>query len=138
VGIWPFQWKERDMMSKKIGRPSTFDSIDKHHFENYCSLQCTLEEIAVMFDVSEDTLDRWCKKTYKGQTFAEVFAKKRLKGHVSLRSMNWRAIKDGNITMQIFYCKNYLGMKDKIEADIHDSRETVVRIAFDPQKIVKK
>ena len=45
---------------------------------------------------------------------------------------------DGNVAMLIFLGKQYLGQRDKFEADVHDSRETVVKIAFDPQAIIKK
>lgn len=38
--------------------------IDQKQFENLCGLQCTLEEICGWFDVTDKTLDSWCKRTY--------------------------------------------------------------------------
>ena len=89
------------------------DKIDKKQFENLCGLQCTLLEICDFFDVEDDTLNSWCKKTY-GTTFSEVFKKKRGKGQISLRRTQWK-LAEKNPTMAIFLGKQYLGQKDKIE-----------------------
>ena len=89
------------------------DRIDKKQFENLCGLQCTLLEICDFFDVEDDTLNSWCKKTY-GTTFSEVFKLKRGKGQISLRRMQWK-LAEKNPTMAIFLGKQYLGQKDKIE-----------------------
>ena len=50
--------------------------IDKKAFENLCGLQCTKEEICAFFELTDKTLDRWCKDTYS-MRFSEVFAQKR-------------------------------------------------------------
>ena len=89
------------------------DKIDKKQFENLCGLQCTLLEICDFFDVEDDTLNSWCKKTY-GTTFSEVFKLKRGKGQISLRRMQWK-LAEKNAAMAIFLGKQYLGQKDKIE-----------------------
>ena len=89
------------------------DRIDKKQFENLCGLQCTLLEICDFFNVEDDTLNSWCKKTY-GTTFSEVFKQKRGKGQISLRRMQWK-LAEKNPTMAIFLGKQYLGQKDKIE-----------------------
>ena len=89
------------------------DRIDKKQFENLCGLQCTLLEICDFFDVEDDTLNSWCKKTY-GTTFSEVFKLKRGKGQISLRRMQWK-LAEKNAAMAIFLGKQYLGHTDKIE-----------------------
>ena len=89
------------------------DRIDKKQFENLCGLQCTLLEICDFFDVEDDTLNSWCKKTY-GTTFYEIFKVIRGKGQISLRRMQWK-LAEKNPTMAIFLGKQYLGQKDKIE-----------------------
>lgn len=88
------------------------DRIDKKQFENLCGLQCTLLEICDFFDVEDDTLNSWCKKTY-GTTFSEVFKIKRGKGQISLRRTQWK-LAEKNATMAIFLGKQYLGQKDII------------------------
>lgn len=91
----------------------TRKEIDQKQFENLCGLQCTKEEICDWFDVSEDTLERWCKRTYK-ENFAVVFSKKRGKGRISLRRSQWR-LAEKSAAMAIFLGKNYLGQKDQPE-----------------------
>lgn len=93
------------------GRPRK--DIDKTNFEKLCGLFCTLDEIAGFFDCSEDTIERWCKREYK-QSFAEISAKKRGLGKISLRRAGLELAKK-NAAVHIFYCKNYLGMTDKQE-----------------------
>lgn len=44
--------------------------IDQMNFESLCGLQCTLEEMCGFFDVTDKTLDSWCKRTY-GCGFSE-------------------------------------------------------------------
>ena len=65
-------------MAKNLGgRP--YKEIDKAQFENLCALQCTKQEICAWFDVTDKTLERWCKRTY-GAGFSEVYAAKRGRG----------------------------------------------------------
>lgn len=89
------------------------DRIKKEEFEKLCSLQCTLLEICDFFDVEDDTLNSWCKKTY-GTTFSEVFKIKRGKGQISLRRMQWK-LAEKNTAMAIWLGKQYLGQADKVE-----------------------
>ena len=92
------------------GRPQK--EIDKKIFENLCGLQCTLEEIAGVFDCSVDTIERWCKREYR-ETFAEVYKKHSAKGKMSLRRIQFR-LAEKSAAMAIFLGKNYLGQKDNI------------------------
>ena len=92
------------------GRPKK--EIDKKIFENLCGLQCTLEEIAGVFDCSADTIERWCKREY-GETFAETYKKHSAKGKMSLRRTQFK-LAEKSAAMAIFLGKNYLGQKDSI------------------------
>ena len=92
------------------GRPQK--EIDKKIFENLCGLQCTLEEIAGVFDCSVDTIERWCKREYR-ETFAEVYKKHSAKGKTSLRRTQFK-LAEKSAAMAIFLGKNYLGQKDNI------------------------
>lgn len=87
--------------------------INQKQFEQLCAIQCTEEEICAVLDVCTDTLEAWCKRTYK-RRFSEVFREKRAGGKASLRRNQWR-IAETNPTMAIFLGKNYLGQKDKPE-----------------------
>ena len=70
-----------------VARPRK--EIDQAEFEKLCALQCTKAEIAGFFNLSEDTVERWCKRTYK-ESFAVVFANKRCDGKISLRRSQFR------------------------------------------------
>lgn len=93
----------------KMGRPQKI--IDKKQFENLCKIQCTEEEICAILDVSDPTLNSWCKKTY-GKTFLEVFKEKRTGGKASLRRSQWK-LAETNATLAIWLGKQYLGQRDE-------------------------
>ena len=93
--------------------------IDQKQFENLCGLQCTLEEICGWFDVCSDTLETWCKRTYK-KSFSEVFAQKRGAGKISLRRNQWR-LAEKSATMAIFLGKQFLGQRDNMDITVGDS-----------------
>ena len=98
--------------------------IDQKQFESLCGLQCTQEEICDFFGVCSDTLNAWCKRTYK-QGFSEVFRQKRGNGKISLRRTQWR-LAEKNATMAIWLGKQYLGQKDEVRL------ETENKISMDP------
>lgn len=85
--------------------------IDQKQFENLCGLQCTYDEICSWFDVTDKTLNSWCKRTY-GKNFSEVFNEKRGRGKISLRRTQWELAKK-NAPMAIFLGKQYLGQSDQ-------------------------
>lgn len=85
--------------------------IDKKAFENLCGLQCTKEEICSFFDVTDKTLERWCKRTYKAG-FSEVFRQKRGKGKISLRRAQFR-LAEKNASMAIWLGKQYLDQSEQ-------------------------
>lgn len=92
-----------------MGRPAK--EIPQKEFEKLCGLQCTKEEICGFFDVTDKTLENWCKRTYK-QGFSEVFREKRGLGKISLRRMQFR-LAEKSAAMAIFLGKNWLGQTDK-------------------------
>jgi DNA-directed RNA polymerase specialized sigma24 family protein len=101
----------------KGGRPRK--EIDQHTFEGLCEIQCTLEEIAGVLRVSEDTVERWCERTYE-LGFADTFKKFSATGKTSLRRQQFELAKKGNATMLIWLGKQYLGQTDKPVADDSD------------------
>lgn len=103
------------------GRPKI--EIDKQKFEDLCALQCTLLEIADQFDVSEDTIERWCKRTY-GKTFREVFERKRSGGKISLRRAQFQ-LAQKNAVMAIWLGKQMLGQQDSIQIDMSDNDQVM-------------
>ena len=86
--------------------------IDKVQFEKLCGLQCTETEIEGYFNVSKDTLIRWCKDTY-GTDFATIYEQKKGTGKIALRRFQMQQA-EKNPTMAIWLGKQYLGQTDKI------------------------
>lgn len=93
-----------------MGRPQK--EIDQKQFEDLCGMQCTLQEIAGWFKCSEDTIERWCKRTYE-ENFAEAYKKHSVKGKMSLRRAQFR-LAEKSAAMAIFLGKQYLGQTDHV------------------------
>ena len=90
--------------------------IDKKDFESLLVIQCSLAEVTDFFDnklggCSEDTIERWCKRTYK-KSFAEIADKKRSLGKISIRRAQFRMM-EKNATALIWVSKQYLGQSDQ-------------------------
>lgn len=96
---------------KKTGRPRK--EISEATFEGLCKIQCTLQEIADVFHCSEDTIERWCRRTYE-LSFAEAYKKYSAEGKASLRRNMFR-LSERNAAVAIFLAKNWLGMTDNVE-----------------------
>lgn len=99
----------------KMGRP--VKEINQKTFEGLCQIQCTEEEICAILDVSDPTLNTWCKKTY-GKTFLEVFKEKRTGGKASLRRSQWK-LAETNATLAIWLGKQYLGQRDEQSLNVN-------------------
>lgn len=91
--------------------------IDERVFRSLCKIQCTQEEICLVLEVTDKTLDRWCKRTFH-TGYSETYKRLSMDGKMSLRrAMFEKATKDRNTTMMIWLSKQYLGMSDKVEVD---------------------
>lgn len=90
--------------------------IDKKQFENLCGLQCTKEEICAFFELTDKTLESWCKRTYN-KGFSEVFREKRGIGKISLRRAQFELAKK-NATMAIWLGKQFLNQRDQVQVEI--------------------
>ena len=66
------------------------------------------------FDISEKTLNAWCKRTYKAE-FSLVFSQKRGKGENILKGAYNSGWQKKMLIWLYFLGKNYLGQTDKIE-----------------------
>ena len=98
--------------------------ISKVLFENLCSIQCTKEEICAVLEISDKTLDSWCKSNYN-KSFSEVFKEKREFGKSSLRRKQWN-LAEKNPTMAIWLGKQYLGQRDNIEVKAENTNRITI------------
>lgn len=97
--------------------------VDRKNFESLCAIQCTKEEICAFFEVTDKTLESWCKRTYKAG-FSEVFRQKRGKGKISLRRAQFQ-LAQKNANMAIWLGKQYLGQKEYVDMNM-DNKVTIV------------
>lgn len=95
----------------KMGRP--LKEIDKKQFEYLCSIQCTEEEIAGMYDCSIDTVNNWCKRIYN-ETFSDAFKRFSAPGKISIRRNQFK-LGEKSVPMAIWLGKQYLGQAEKVE-----------------------
>lgn len=95
----------------RTGRPQK--KINQKLFENLCGIQCTEVEICGVLECSADTLNRWCKRTYK-MTFADTYKSKSQVGKSSLRRAQLK-LAEKNASMAIWLGKQYLGQRDIVE-----------------------
>src|ERR1700681_3423535 len=93
----------------KRGRPKKF--VDLELVEKLAHIQCTYGEIASTLGVSVDTLQR-------NKDFAVVYKRGAEGGRKSLRRMQFESANKGNVTMQIWLGKQYLGQSDHVVNDV--------------------
>ncbi len=98
----------------KTGRPNK--NFNQQEFEKLCAMQCTEQEICDWFQTSEKTLTEWCRRTYDGLTFSQVFRQKRGVGKISLRRTQFH-LAEKSPAMAIWLGKQYLGQKDEVTVD---------------------
>jgi len=88
-----------------MARPKKYN-IDPEQVEKLASFGCSNTEIASFFGCSKDLISKsYSTDVSKGQD----------KGKIRLRQMLWKSAEKGNVAMQIWLSKQYLGMSDKQE-----------------------
>jgi hypothetical protein len=103
--------KEKEQ-PKKVGRPQL--PISQKSVEELAAIGCTNEEIATVLGCHVNTLtNRFCDSIKKGRENMKV----------SLRRQQLASSSSGNVTMQIWLGKQYLGQRDKSEVDVRDFRQ---------------
>jgi hypothetical protein len=83
-------------------------SLDMVELEKLCALGCTHEELAAWFGCSVRTIENYAKKT----EVAEVMARGRAKGRISVRRAQLKLLEKGNATMGVWLGKQLLGQRD--------------------------
>ena len=125
-------------MDKNLGgRPRIeFTDQDFQRLIAMAQIQCTAEEIAGVFGISPDTLDRRIKERgYAG--FAELYKKHSDEGKASLRRMQWKAAEEGNPTLLVWLGKQMLGQTDKRDLTSSDGTMSP-KAALDVSKLSTK
>jgi hypothetical protein len=88
--------------------------IDLVELEKLCTLSCTDEEIAAWFGTSTRTIERRRREP----KFAEIMARGKAKGRISVRRMQMKLLEQGNATMGVWLGKQLLGQRDQIATEV--------------------
>jgi hypothetical protein len=124
--------KKEDLNKRGVGRPLI--EINLNEVAKLCKMQATRDEICSFLEVDECTLQRRIKEA-DFQNFEAFYKKYSEGGKISLRRSQWKSAKDGNVTMQIWLGKQYLGQKEKNEYEENQSRAIDMTIKFiEPDK----
>jgi len=98
-----------------LAERGTRTEIDMAELEKLCQLQCTDEEIAAWFNVSTRTIERRRLEP----EFAEVMARGKAKGRISVRRLQMKLLEEGNATMGVWLGKQLLGQADEVAHNIN-------------------
>ena len=111
-----------------MGRPKKNLSQKEWDSVKYMAMiHCTGEEIAGVMQMDYDTLNRNCKEKY-GYPISEYIKRNQSNGKMSLRRMQWKSAENGNVTMQIFLGKQWLGQKEQNEVQVSHNDETIAEM----------
>lgn len=103
TGNKPKQLKSIEVFGYEVGRGLRKRIVPPEDIYKLAALGCSDREIAVWFDIKEDTLR---------YNFAEIMAKGRQDMKTALRNAMFKNALNGNAALQIFLAKNMLGMSD--------------------------
>lgn len=94
------------------GKPKA--QVDTELVRDYASIGCTIEEIAILCRVSEQTL-------YNREDILNAIKDGRENLKQSLRRMQLESARKGNTTMLIWLGKQLLNQRDRLDSDIKHS-----------------
>lgn len=90
-----------------VGRPRVV--VDERTLAGLAAIQCSYLEMAAVLGVDESTL----RNHYR-----DLIEKEREGGKMSIRRAQYTSALKGNVTMQIWLGKQYLGQRDKQDLDV--------------------
>ena len=108
-----------------MGRPKKNLTQKDWDSVNYmCMIHCTGEEIAGVLGMDYDTLNRNSKDTH-GVPISEYIKQHQSGGKMSLRRAQWKSAEGGNVSMQIWLGKQWLGQKEQQEITVQNVDDSV-------------
>jgi hypothetical protein len=106
-----------------MGRPPI--DINWEEMDKLLAIQATKDEIAGWFKCSPDTIENKIRDKFQ-LTFSEYRDQKGAPGKISLRRKQYQTAMSGNVAMQIFLGKNWLGQSDKVQHSNDDAKPFVL------------
>ena|SRR5579863_5791608 len=109
-------------------------SINPNDLEKLSALQCTYEEIAAWVGCSVRTIEKYAKKP----EFAEVIARGRAKGRISVRRAQMKLLDSGNATMGVWLGKQLLGQRDVTPIELSGPNGSAVKVSLEAIDVILK
>ena len=106
-----------------MGRPRL--SFDLRQVEELGKIQSTQAELAAVLGCGLSTVK---DRIANDEEFAAAYERGREAGKSSLRRLQWKAALSGNITMQIWLGKQYLGQSDRQSLEHKGDGEGINRV----------
>ena len=106
---------------KKNLTPKDWDSVTY-----MCMIHCTGEEIAGVLGMDYDTLNRNCKEQKK-MNISEYIKEHQMGGKMSLRRAQWKSAENGNVSMQIWLGKQWLGQKEQSDIELSVNTDDTIK-----------
>lgn len=92
--------------------------LDLKLIEQLAMIHCTNLEIAAIIGCDPSLLSK--------PRFSELIIKGKEKGRMSLRRKMMDTAMSGNVVMQIWLSKQYLGMSDKVESKVDSGTKVII------------
>lgn len=122
--------KTKTISKNKVGRPPSIvadqPTLDK--LKLLGSAQHTVSEAAALLEVSKSCLYEFLESSKEAKAAYQDGLEN---GRASLRRMQFKNAQKGNVTMQIWLGKQYLGQKDKQEVESNATTTIKVESAAD-------
>lgn len=124
--------KKKKTKSKKKTGPTPM-KLDWDQVKALCALQCTKDEIAGFFGISEDSIKRAAKRDF-GVRFGDLRVIWSAGGKCSLRRKQWK-LADTSAAMAIFLGKQILHQRDDINLNHNGSViQEIIHYGDEPPK----
>ena len=123
------------------GRPKK--DVDFEKIDGLCKYHCTAQEIVAQlklfdYDISYNTIERRIKEKFD-VTFGEYIEQKHAAyAKPALRRMQWKSAETGNVSMQIWLGKQYLGQSDKQQTELTGKDGGAIEIESPRDKITSR
>ena len=110
-----------------MARPKiVWDDKQYASLEYMALIHCTQKEMAGVMRVDEDTLNRLIRERYK-TSFSEFYEKYSANGNMSLRRAQFKSAEAGNVSMQIWLGKQWLGQKEQQEVSVTTGLDDTIK-----------
>lgn len=112
-----------------MARPIAMTEEKKKQFKTICRLNPTLKDCAAFLEVSEDSIEKYCKSL--GLSFSEFRSQNMVQTRFSLIRKALHMAENGNPALMIFCLKNLCGWLDRNETSLVGNSPIQIKYELD-------